>query len=132
MQDVEVLGGCPTVSKQVGSSPIIVNGRDTTNTIPLTRCPICGVDLQISSECYECRNCGQISFPLYGGSKPVRKPIAAIIDADKVQENARIEQLLAQGKQYKITGDVRNFAPMVIDGYYRNYLENEFERGYRK
>ena len=72
--------------------------------IPFTRCPVCGGELRFGSNdpCegsyYWCVACGDgpICFPLYGGPKPVRK-IAAVIDADKVQEQARIERFWYRG-----------------------------------
>lgn len=45
---------------------------------------------------------------------PNGKVIAAIIDAEKVQEAARIERLLIQGRRYQETGDVRSFTRPVI------------------
>jgi hypothetical protein len=118
MQDVEVkLGGCPGEDKcclSLGVTPIIVEGRDTTKTF--TRCPVCGGELRFGSrdpcegDWYWCIACGDgpISFPLYGGPKPVKK-VAAVINADKVQEQALIERLLVQGRRYQITGNARSF-----------------------
>ena len=42
------------------------------------------------------------------------KELLGIIDADKEQEKARVERLLAQGRRYQETGDVRSFTRPVI------------------
>jgi len=43
-----------------------------------------------------------------------RKPLAEVIDADKVQEKARIDRLLAQGREYQKTGNAMVFTRPVI------------------
>lgn len=50
----------------------------------------------------------------HDGKGACGKPIAVIIDADRVQETARIERLLTQGRRYQQTGDVRSFSRPVI------------------
>jgi hypothetical protein len=105
MQDVEVKhGGCPQLSKQVGCSPLDIQYIDN-STKTFTRCPVCGGELRFGSNdpCegsyYWCIACGDgpISFPLYGGPKPVRKPIAEIIDAESVQRRAIIDEMIDRG-----------------------------------
>lgn len=103
MQDVENPGGCPEMSKYLGGSPVNNTfGGETTNSF--TRCPMCRSPLVFGSrdplegDYYWCMNCGNgpISFPLYGGPRPVPdpRPVAEVIDADMCNEGLRIVGLL--------------------------------------
>lgn len=104
MEDVkEALGGCPESNIQKGSSPIIVDGRES---ISISRCPICGGSLVFGSrdpcegDYYYCSVCndGPICFPLY--EKPTPK-IAPIIDAE---EYARALVILRSIEEVPVPG----------------------------
>ena len=53
------------------------------------------------------------------------KELLGIIDADKEQEKARVERLLAQGREYQRTGNVKAFTRPVI-------IAEEPVRGYQE
>jgi hypothetical protein len=89
-------------------------------------CPECHGKLKYGSrdlaeaDYWWCSVCGYgpIKYPLFGGPEVAQitkvKELLGIIDAEKEQEKARIERLLAQGRRYQETGDVRSFTRPVI------------------
>lgn len=104
MQDAEIHGGCPQLSKQAGCSPLssMVSISDD-KKVSFSRCQICGSPLVWGSDdpaedksYYWCPKCdyGPVFFPLYGGPKPFGKPIAEMIDADIANESLRVVSLL--------------------------------------
>ena len=119
-----------TDDKESGVGPSRTSPLDIRNARPLKvsldECPECGGPLRFGSrdlaegDYFWCSVCGYgpIKYPLFGGPaiKQITKvkELLGIIDADKVQETARIERLLAQGREYQRTGNPRSFTRPVI------------------
>jgi hypothetical protein len=101
--------------------------NEVSKSEPISVCPECQGVLKFGSrdpcegDLWWCSACGYgpITYPLFGGPaiKQITsaKELLGIIDAEKEQENARISRLLAQGKRYQETGDIRSFQRPVID-----------------